>query len=33
MLNEELNDRAVSSELQLKALSDEYRGVIELKEV
>ena len=33
MLNEELNDRVASSELQLKALSDEYRGVIELKEV
>ena len=32
-LNEELHDRAVSAELQIQALSDEYRSVIEQKEV
>ena len=32
-LNEELRDRSISSELQIQALSDEYRGVIEEKEV
>eukprot|EP00112_Aurelia_sp_Birch-Aquarium-sp1_P013080 Seg2762.2 transcript_id=Seg2762.2/GoldUCD/mRNA.D3Y31 product="Thyroid receptor-interacting protein 11" protein_id=Seg2762.2/GoldUCD/D3Y31 len=31
-LNEELHDRAVSAELQIQALSDEYRSVIEQKE-
>ena len=32
-LNEELRDRSVSSELQIKALSDEYRGIIDQREV
>ncbi|XP_065056179.1 thyroid receptor-interacting protein 11-like isoform X1 [Rhopilema esculentum] len=32
VLNEELHDRSVSAELQIQALSDEYRAVIEQKE-